>query len=141
MGCYSRKNCHLLVRRAGVTREICRLPMARNKSAIIVAGSRFNCYTPSIDFTINIFGHPVSLASLRYCYYYYFLSPFLSFFFFFHRFVRKMFYRPEKGSGRRKTLPLASYYPSFLHDCLLEERIYLIARLERKRGFNFSKLV
>lgn len=34
--------------------------MARNKSAIIVAGSRFNCY-PRIDFTINIFGHRVSL--------------------------------------------------------------------------------
>lgn len=97
--------------------------MARNKSAIIVAGSRFNCYTPSIDFTINIFGHPVSLASLRYCYYYYFLSPFLSFFFFFFiGLFEKCFIarKREVGGGRR------------FHSLLIIRRFYTIVYSRRE---------
>lgn len=143
LGCYSRKNCHLLVRRAGVTREICRLPMARNKSAIIVAGSRFNCYTPSIDFTINIFGHPVSLASLRYCYYYYFLSPFFSFFLLFSSVRSKNVLSPGKGKWEEEDASTRFLLLSVVFTRLRTrgENLFNCQTEERKRWFNSSKLV
>lgn len=104
--------------------------MARNKSAIIVAGSRFNCY-PRIDFTINIFGHRVSL------YYYSTITitttstsaSFHRSLFFIGSFEKCFIVR------KREVVPLVSYYPLFLRLPTRREN-YLIARLERKYGFN-----
>lgn len=89
--------------------------MARNKSAIIVAGSRFNCY-PRIDFAINIFGHRVSLVPPTLLLLLLLLLLFTVLFF--HQFVRKMFYRPEKGSSFHSLLIIPCFY-----DCVLDERI------------------
>lgn len=100
--------------------------MARNKSAIIVAGSRFNCY-PRIDFAINIFGHRVSLVPPLY-YYFYCYRSFSPSSFFIGSFEKCFIARKREAASTRFLLSLVFtivYSTRELFNCRTGKKVWI----------------